>query len=188
MSSDTSLPVDLEDRLRAYFGAFLPEVAADEAVNEVAADLHYWHDVDEVSAFRTAHLLLTGQVRVATDVEALVLHHDADLPVPAVGRVLGLPEAEVRRRLHAALIELGEAPATSPSPHEPGPRREPGPNTIRIDALEEADELDEVPEPTTTAEGPTWSPRRRWVVALLGVLLIGAVVTGVVLAVGGTTG
>lgn len=179
MSSDTSLPLGLEDRLRTYFGAFLPDAAVDEALDEVVSDLHYWRDADEVSAFRTAHLSLTSQVRVATDVEALVLHHDAHLPVSAVARILGMPEADVGRLLDAALAELREAPsASAPQPIHSG-------NTIRIDAVDEPFG-EESHGPSTSTDDRSGVPRRGLLAGLVGALLIAAVL--IVLAAGDAWG
>lgn len=102
------LPPDVEARVRAYLAAFLPAGAVDDAVDEVTSDTGFWGDTDDTEILAVAHAVLASRLRVATDVEVLVLHEDAGLSVPEVAAVLALPPAAVRRILDEALAVLAD--------------------------------------------------------------------------------
>lgn len=101
-------------KVRAYLDAFLPPQAVDEAVDEVANDSGFWGDTEATQILAVAHGVLASRMRVATDVEVLVLNEDVGLSVPGIAAVLALPRGEVRRILDETLAvladpELGEA-------------------------------------------------------------------------------
>lgn len=115
------LPPDVAERVRAYLAAFLPAGEVDDAVSEVAADTRYWGDTDQGQILAVAHTVLTSRLRIAVDVEVLVLNEDVGLTVPEIAEVLGLAPTEVRRILDEALAVVAEpepapAPAVVPEP------------------------------------------------------------------------
>lgn len=105
------LPDELQERLRTYFAAFLPVAAVEDALDSVASTIAYWGDRDEVAVLAAARAELASRLRVAPDVEALVLHDDVGVPVPEVAEILDLPASRIRQMLDAALVELGEPPS-----------------------------------------------------------------------------
>ncbi|MBW3658097.1 MAG: hypothetical protein KY457_05625, partial [Actinobacteria bacterium] len=166
------LPPDVEARVRAYLAAFLPADAVDDAVAEVASDSGFWGDTDVTEVLAVAHAVLASRLRVATDVEVLVLNEDAGLSVTQIAAVLALPPAEVRRILDDALAVLadvdGDADGVTVEPEPLHPRGDPHPGP-RAPADETA------PVSPATAAAPTATPpprrRRRQRVLLLGAAL-----------------
>lgn len=108
------LPPEVADRVRTYLAAFLPAPAVDDAVAEVAADSGFWGDTDETEILAVAHAVLTSRLRVATDVEVLVLNEDVGLPVERIAAVLAMQPAAVRRILDEALALLADTDVDDP--------------------------------------------------------------------------
>lgn len=102
------LPPDVEAQVRTYLTAFLPPDAVDDAVGEVASDSGFWGDTDDTEILAVAHAVLASRLRVATEVEVLVLNEDVGLSVPGIAAVLALPPAQVRRVLDDALAVLAD--------------------------------------------------------------------------------
>lgn len=139
----TGLPPDVAAHVRTYLGAFLPAGEVDEAVGEVASDSGFWGDTDEADILAVAHAVLASRLRVATDVEVLVLNEDVGLTVPGIAAVLALPPAQVRRILDEALAVLADPERTDPeladpaggtrasaaAPTPPAPSTSPAPST-----------------------------------------------------------
>jgi hypothetical protein len=122
------LPPDVAVRVRAYLAAFLPPTAIDEAVDEVTDDSRFWGDTDAVEVLAVAHTVLGSRLRVAPEVEVLVLQEDVGLTVPEIAGVLGLPATEVRGMLDEALAVLAdpELADASPGGTAPSPSQEAG--------------------------------------------------------------
>lgn len=168
MSSGASLPDELEEGVRTYLGAFLPAAAVDEALRGIREDLDYWGDDGTVAVFTAAHAELDSRLRIATDVETLVLHDDVGLPVADVAEILEIPPDDLRRMLRDALIELGEVGSdSSPSPPRSEPAGAEAPSTAAPSVDEES------------------GPLRSLVAALVGLVLLGAIVIAVVVSAGG---
>lgn len=161
------LPPDIAARVRAYLGAFLAPEQLDDAVEEVAADARFWGDTAETDILAVAHGVLASHLRVATDVEVLVLNDDVGLSVPEIGAVLGLPPTEVRRTLDDALAVLAEPEAAPPSPAPtaavPAPVPEPRPGA-------------EVAPPTAPAPAPIRQGRPPVAVLVAAVVVVVAAI------------
>ncbi|MBW3621726.1 MAG: hypothetical protein KY461_15895, partial [Actinobacteria bacterium] len=157
------LPPDVAARVRTYLAAFLPPEAVDEAVDEVAADSGFWGDTDETEILAVAHAVLASRLRVATDVEVLVLNEDVGLPVDRIAAVLTLPPAEVRRILDEALAVLAGADVDDPAP-DPSGADDPG-TVVTAEAIAS-------PPPRTPAVGGG-RRRPRILLVLAALVLIG---------------
>ena len=163
MSSGTPIPHDVEERVRTYLGAFLRGADVHDAMVGIRRDLEYWGDGGELAVFTAAHAELDSRLRIATNVEALVLHDDVGLPIPVVSEILAVPPEELRSMLRDALIELGEI----------GP--DPSPSATPV-AIPDGGLVDTPSAPSPPAdEGPTLP----W-----GAIAVGAAVLLVVLVVG----
>lgn len=182
-------PPDVEARVRAYLAAFLPPDALDDAVAEVASDSGFWGDTDDTQILAVAHAVLSSRLRVATDVEVLVLNEDAGLSVSEIAAVLALPPTEVRRILDDALAVLadvdGDAGDARPEPGDGalGLRADPRPHAEVVPSERSA------PVPTAPPDAaPSSSPvprRRRQRLLLLAAVLA---VVGVALAAAWSVG
>ena len=116
MTSGPTLSPSVEDRVRAYLGAFLSVDGVEDALRGILQDLDYWGESDELAVFVAAHAELSSRLRISPDVEVLVLHDDVGLPVHDVAQVLEMDPDDVRELLRAALIELGEIDPETPTP------------------------------------------------------------------------
>ncbi len=117
--TDDTYPPHLVERVWAYFAAFLPPAAVDGAVDETLADADFWGDDDEVQVLRAAHAVLTSRIRVAADVEVLVLVEDLELDVDRAAEVVDLPPARVSALLDEAYAILAGPESAAPAPTPP---------------------------------------------------------------------
>lgn len=194
------LPPDVEARVRAYLAAFLPPEAVDEAVDEVASDSGFWGDTDDTEILAVAHAVLASRLRVATDVEVLVLNEDVGLSVPEIAATLALPQVQVRRVLDHALAVLADVddrprPSAGPAATDPGMTdpgvTDAGPSVaaapdVRRPPPSPDDPAVAPPAPASVPTGPVPSRRRRRrqrvlvLTAALGVVVVALVAAWVV--------
>ncbi len=114
----TSSPsADVERPLRAYLAALLPPDAIEAAVAEVSD--HVRPDDDPATVFAAAHEVVSQRARVATDVEAEVLVHEAGLTIPETARALGVEPDAVEDALATAEAVADELDVPLPSPSRP---------------------------------------------------------------------
>lgn len=172
-SSSGPLPPDVAVRVRAYLAAFLPPAAIDEAVDEVAADSGFWGDTDAVEVLAVAHTVLASRLRIAPEVEALVLQDDVGLTVPEIAGVLGLAPTHVRGMLDEALAVLGDPELADATPGGTAPALPDVPDHAGAAAVTTPGPAAEERGPTDGAE-PAVVGRRRQRLVVLGA--VGAVV------------
>lgn len=104
------------DRFEAWFGRILINVCRDRLrrrnrrVIEIASsanELRHPSISDGADVRAVRDLVQRALTRLSPDERiVVVLRYDADLTVPAIGRLVGIPEGTVKSRLHHALAKL----------------------------------------------------------------------------------
>ncbi len=146
-SGPSPLPDDLVARARTYFGAFLSPDAADAALDQLRRTVG--DDLATPTVLRHAHDVLGERLRIASDLEVLVLREDVGIDADDAATVMGLSAAEVEELYAEALAVLEEEQGIPVRAEEPTAGREPeaaGDDEAPVQSPEEPDQAEEPAE------------------------------------------